>query len=138
MDDPLNIWLEQQSLRQEGEMDCGLCVFGKLANLTRKEILDDMPDAANGKTVEEWETYLSKKLRPRKLKSVRYQVGEVYPLPCAHLVSAGRPHWISGGERGHPRPQPCCPTHAAQAVAVGALRHQGFNNRSRPRGRIIL
>jgi hypothetical protein len=36
-----------QTLRQEGDMDCGLCVFRKLADLTRQQILLDMPDAAN-------------------------------------------------------------------------------------------
>jgi hypothetical protein len=41
----LEWWFELQMLRQENEMNCGVCVFGTLTNLTRQEILFDMPDA---------------------------------------------------------------------------------------------
>jgi hypothetical protein len=44
-------WSQSQLLRQESEMDCGVCVFGALRNLTRDEILLDLPDTVNGQTV---------------------------------------------------------------------------------------
>jgi hypothetical protein len=93
MDDAiLNVWLQPQMLRQEAEMDCAVAVFGALANLSRGEILEDMPDAINGKTVEEWEEYLTYKGIPAKC----FQSPEEYSLPSAHLVeiAPGRYHWI--------------------------------------------
>ena len=88
----LDNWLQPQMLRQEGDMDCGVAVFGALAELTREEILRDMPDAVNGKTVDEWKAYLSDK----GFAVFQYSPDEPCPLPCAHLV--GTPpnfcHWI--------------------------------------------
>jgi hypothetical protein len=99
MDDTqLEAWLQPQMLRQEATMDCGVSVFGALANLTRHEILLDMPDAINGRTVEEWEAYLTSK----GFKATRYQSEEKHPLPCAHLVeiAPGFYHWIFQAEDG--------------------------------------
>jgi hypothetical protein len=100
MADAVDIYFEQQSLRQEGKMDCGLHVFAKLADFSQEEILRDLPDAREGKTVGEWEAYLTAKLAPRGLKPKRYQPGECHPRPCAHLVIAGTPHWVYEAENG--------------------------------------
>jgi hypothetical protein len=100
MDDPIDIWFESQSLHQEGDMDCGVCVFGKLANLTREEILRGLQGAERGKEVHEWMSYLKEKLAPNGLKPKIYKRGESYPLPCAHLVIAWRPHWVYEAENG--------------------------------------
>jgi hypothetical protein len=78
----------------------GFASSAKLADLTRQDILNDISDAAGGKKVDEWETYLRTKLAARGLKPRRYQVGEKHPLPCAHLVVAGRPHWVYQAENG--------------------------------------
>lgn len=99
MDDiPLEAWFQGQMLRQEAAMDCGVAVFAKLANLNRQEILRDMPGAINGRTVEEWETYLA----ARGCRPTRYQAEDEYPLPCAHLVeiAPGFYHWIFQAEDG--------------------------------------
>jgi hypothetical protein len=71
-----------------------VCVFGALTNLTREEILFDIPDAVNGKTLVQWEAYVNSKGWERKL--VRHQPGEEYPLPCAqlHQIFLGFYHWI--------------------------------------------
>ncbi len=44
----LDWWSQSQTLQQKSEMDCGVPVFGALINLTREEILFDMPDAVDG------------------------------------------------------------------------------------------
>jgi hypothetical protein len=49
----LEDWFQPQLLRQESAMDCGVCVFGALTKLSREEILSDMPDATNGKTLDQ-------------------------------------------------------------------------------------
>ena len=79
-------------LHQEAEMDCGVCVFGALTGLSREAILADMPEAINGKTLDEWDSYLQTK----GLKMVRFCPGDVHPLPCAHLheILPGYYHWI--------------------------------------------
>jgi hypothetical protein len=48
-------------LRQEGEIDCGVCVFGKLVGLTREEIIFDIPDAVKGITDKQWQAYFNVK-----------------------------------------------------------------------------
>jgi len=73
-------------------MDCGVEVFSALTNLTRDEILEDMPGSVNGKTVDEWKAYLEKK----GFEALQFGPDDTYTLPCAHLV--GWPpnycHWI--------------------------------------------
>jgi hypothetical protein len=95
---PLDWWFQPQKLRQEGDMDCGVCVFGELANLTRDQILRDLPEAVNGKTVGEWKAYLAEK----GFEAVEYGPEEEHPLPCAHLVgiATGFHHWIYQAEDG--------------------------------------
>jgi|GEM_PF-5802754 len=92
--------LQPQMLRQRGNMDCGVVVFARLADLTEEEILRDQPDAFNGITDIQWESLLISKGR----KVTRYRLGEAYPLPCAHLVEtshgSGRYHWIYRAEDG--------------------------------------
>jgi hypothetical protein len=82
-------------LRQKGSMDCGVAVFGALANLSREEITGDMADAVNGKTVDEWKAYLATK----GFAVLQYAPGDTYPRPCAHLVGM-HPyyHWIYEAE----------------------------------------
>jgi hypothetical protein len=55
-------------------------------------ILQELRQAAEAKvSVAEWEDWL----RGKGLVVRRYQPGEEYTLPCAHLVIwAGQPHWI--------------------------------------------
>jgi len=79
-------------------MDCGVAVFGALANLTRAEILRDMPEAAKGKTVDEWKAYLASK----DFDVSQYGPNDVFPLPCAHLVGTHPSfcHWIYQAEDG--------------------------------------
>jgi hypothetical protein len=85
---PIGLYFQPQGLRQEGDMDCGLPVFGALAGLTRETILHDVPHAASGLTVDEWKDYLRKK----GLGVMQYGSDEGYPLPCAHLVRGL--HWV--------------------------------------------
>ena len=88
-------------------MDCGVCVFGALTKLSRKEILSDMPDAANGKTVDQWEAYVNGK----GWEMARYQHGQPHALPCAHLheIIPGFYHWILQAEDGGIHdPNPSC------------------------------
>ena len=75
-------------------MDCGVSVIGALANLSREEILHDMPEAVKGKTVEQWMTYLTGK----GFEVLQYGPEDTPLLPCAILVklSAGPDlyHWV--------------------------------------------
>jgi hypothetical protein len=104
-------WFQSQMLRQEGEMDCGVCVFGKLVGLTRDEIIFDIPDAVKGITDKQWEAYFNAK----GLEMVRHHPGEEHPLPCAHLhqILPGVYHWIYQAEDGgiHDSSESCqhCP-----------------------------
>lgn len=105
--DELDRWLQPQTLQQEGQMDCGVAVFAKLANLTEERILSDMPEAANGMTPEHAERYLKSK----GLKVTRYESGDKHPLPCAHLVESSphHYHWIFQAEDGGIHdPSPAC------------------------------
>lgn len=100
-------WFQSQLLRQESGMDCGVCVFGALTKLSRKEILSDMPDAANGKTLDQWEAYVNGK----GWEMARYQRGQQHTLPCAHLheIIPGFYHWILQVEDGGIHdPDPSC------------------------------
>ena len=69
-------------------MDCGVPVFGALADLSRAEILTDMPDAVDGKTVDQWKNYL----RQKGFVVTQFGPDDQYPLPCAHLVVGA--HWV--------------------------------------------
>jgi hypothetical protein len=103
----LEWWLESQMLRQESEMECGVHVFGALANLSRSEIVSDMPDAVNGKTLDQWEAYLNGK----GWEMTRHQPGEKHPQPCAHLhqIVPGYNHWVFQAEDGGIHdPNPAC------------------------------
>jgi len=103
----LDWWSQSQMLQQKGQMDCGVEVFRALTNLTREEILFDMPDAVEGKTVEQWGAYLDGK----GWDMVRHQPGEEHPLPCAHLhqILRGFYHWIFQTEDGGIHdPSPVC------------------------------
>jgi hypothetical protein len=94
-----------QSLRQEKEGDCGVCVFGKLAGIEREEILRDLPGADEAKvTVDQWEDWL----RSKGFDVTRYPPDEKPQLPCAHLVQRGQyaSHWIYQDERGIHDPDP--------------------------------
>jgi hypothetical protein len=93
---PADWRFEPQMLRQEGDMDCGLSVIGALAKLNREEILHDMPEAVNGKTVDQWKAYLTE----RGIEVVQYGPKDDHPLPCAHLVAAPGLHWIYQAEDG--------------------------------------
>jgi hypothetical protein len=88
-----------QSLRQEGERDCGVPVFGKLAGASREVVLRDLPEATEGKvTVAQWEDWLRNK---KNLEVVRHDGrDEHYDIPCAHLVQRHSPHWIYEDENG--------------------------------------
>src|SRR5258707_9014155 len=91
---PIDRYFEPQMLRQEGDMDCGVCVFGALAELSREELLSD---AVNGKTVEQWEEYL----RGKGFTVIRYQNSDEPLPPCAHLVEGGAGfHWIYQAKDG--------------------------------------
>jgi hypothetical protein len=85
--------------------------------LTRKELLSDMPDAVNGKTLDEWDAYVNRK----GWEMACYQPGQKHPLPCAHLheiISGPLPLDSSSPGRRHPRPQlvmPALPTEIAEA-----------------------
>jgi hypothetical protein len=85
MEDPLDIWFEPQRLRQQGEMDCGVSVFAELANMSREEILNDIPEAMNGISVERWKAYFTGK----GFEVREYIPDDEYPSPCAHLVASG-------------------------------------------------
>lgn len=73
-------------------MDCGVEVFSALTNLTRDEILHDMPESVDGKTVDEWKAYLETK----GFEVIQYSSDESFTLPCAHLVGTHPDfcHWI--------------------------------------------
>jgi hypothetical protein len=94
----LEWWFQSQMLCQEDAMDCGVRVFGELTNLSREEILFDMPDAVKGKTVDQWEAYVNGK----GWGMVRHQPDEEHPQPCAHLhrIIPGYHHWIFEAEDG--------------------------------------
>ena len=93
-----------QSLRQEGECDCFVPVFGKLAGASREEILRDLPNAAEAKvTVAQWEDWLT----ARNFDVIRHDGSdEHYELPCAHLVQPHSPHWIYEDADGVLDPSP--------------------------------
>jgi hypothetical protein len=94
-----------QSLRQEGERDCSLPVFGKLTGASRVEILRDLPEAAEGKvSVRQWEEWL----KNRNVGVTRYDGRDGhYEVPCAHLVQPHSPHWIYEDEIGVLDPSDC-------------------------------
>lgn len=94
-----------QSLRQEGERDCAVPVFGKLTGVSREGILRDLPEAAEGKvTPDQWEDWLGN----RSFGVTRYNgCNEHYELPCAHLVQRHSPHWVYEDENGVLDPSPC-------------------------------
>ncbi len=84
---------------------CGVCVFGKLANVDGDQILRELPGAGEGRiTVSQWEDWL----RSRGFEVRRYQSDEKPPLPCAHLVQGGGRffHWIYQDEKGILDPDP--------------------------------
>jgi len=87
-----------QSLRQEGECDCSVPVFGKLTGASREEILRDLPEASDGKvSVARWEDWL----RSKNLEVARHDGrDEHYDIPCVHLVQRHSPHWIYEDESG--------------------------------------
>jgi hypothetical protein len=93
-----------QFLQQSGNMDCGVCVFGALAGLSREEILRDRPQAADeGLAVDRWVEYLESK----GWMVTKHRPDESCSLPCAHLVDAGgTPHWIYQTEEGVFDPNP--------------------------------
>lgn len=93
-----------QSLRQEGDRDCSIPVFGKLTGASREEILRDLPNAAEGKVcVARWEDWL----RSKNFDVTRHDGrDEHYEIPCAHLVQPHSPHWIYEDENGVLDPSP--------------------------------
>jgi len=101
---PMDCFDNYQSLRQEGERDCSIPVFGKLAGASREEILRDLPHAAEaGVSVGQWEDWL----RGRSLDVIRYDGhDEHYEVPCAHLVQPHSPHWIYEDADGVLDPSP--------------------------------
>jgi hypothetical protein len=102
--DSLNTFQTFQSLRQESERDCGVPVFGKLAGVSRQEVLRDLPQAVNGITVSQWEDWL----RGKDLEVTRYSENEAYTLPCAHLMARAPEnfHWIYQDDSGVLDPDP--------------------------------
>jgi hypothetical protein len=98
-------WFDNfQSLRQEGERDCSIPIFGKLAGVSREKILHELPEAVEGKvTVAQWEDWL----RSKNLNVTRHDGSdEHYELPCAHLVQPHSPHWIYEDAHGVLDPSP--------------------------------
>ena len=86
-------------------MDCGVEVFRALASLTRDEILQDMPESVDGRTVEEWKSYLEKK----GFDVLQYGPNDEYTLPCVHLMGTHPDfcHWIyQAGDGGILDPSP--------------------------------
>jgi len=88
----LDDMFQPQMLRQQNDVDCGLEVFRTLLNLTRAEIVGDLPGVDKRETsADEWKAYARSKGQELRI----YQPGEEHPLPCAHLV--GEPphcHWV--------------------------------------------
>lgn len=91
-----------QRLRQVGERDCGVSVFAELAGVSWTEVLQDLPESANGKVgVEKWRDWLNSK----GLDLVQNDGCDEYTLPCAHLVgndptSKEDFHWVYRDESG--------------------------------------
>jgi len=112
-------------------MDCGVCVFGALTGLSREEILHDLPDAAKGKTVDEWETYM----RGKGFDAVPYQPEEAYPLPCAHLVESGAGHhWIyQAADEGIHDPSPVFQHMPPKLLKLSAYRRRVLTIAVRPK-----
>lgn len=88
----LDDMFQPQMLHQQNDVDCGLEVFRALLNLTRAEIVGDLPGVAKRETsADDWMAYAKTKGQELKI----YQPGEEHPLPCALLV--GDPphcHWV--------------------------------------------
>jgi len=94
-----------QYLFQESEKDCAIAVFGELSGASRLAILDKFPQAKDGQvSVVEWENWL----RSLGFVVIRYQPGEPFTLPCAHLVERAPDvhHWIYQDTRGVFDPDP--------------------------------
>jgi hypothetical protein len=77
-------YFAMQSLRQHGQWDCGVEVFGKLSGISREEVLRDLPEAYNGITVSQWEQWLIEK----GFQIKRLQPEEEYTFPALTLSSA--------------------------------------------------
>lgn len=96
-------YFTMQSLRQQGQWDCGVEVFGKLAGISREELLRELPEAANGITVSRWEQWLTEK----GFQVKRLGRDEEYTLPCAHLIKRlPHHHWIYEDGTGIHDPDP--------------------------------
>lgn len=95
-----------QRLRQQFERDCGVCVFAELAGASRGELLQDLPEAHLGVSVEGWTEWLAKK---KGQVVLRQQGCPDDIVPCAHLVGLSDTvfHWIyrdSDGDIHDPSP----------------------------------
>jgi hypothetical protein len=91
-----------QSLQQNRERDCGVCVFAKLVGITEEELLRELPDAYLGTvSVKDWEVWLESK----GFAVTRRQECPDDVVPCAHLVGHGvhtreDAHWVYRDEDG--------------------------------------
>lgn len=82
-----------QRLFQLFERDCGVCVFAELAEVSREELLQDLPLAHLGTvSVDGWTEWLERKGRV----VLRRQECPDDIVPCAHLVGWCDTdfHWI--------------------------------------------
>jgi hypothetical protein len=118
-----------QSLRQEGERDCDVPVFGKLTGVSREEILGDLPEAAEGKvTVDQSENWL----RSRNLDVTRHHGRDEHyavpaPISCSLTHRTGYTRTRMGSLIRIPALSACRPT---IPVCANGTAHMGARPRT--------